>query len=108
MTLLTSLLSLAGTVIPLIFKALHPPDLSRRERRDASQAKSKWWGARRRLHLAHTRGVSPRAALRIEQSLARWAEELERLGEDMEQEEADFQQALRDLDADHADARSSS
>lgn len=81
-------------ILPMAFSAVPPPDPERRKRRDAMRAKRQWWIHRRRLHVAQDRNAPIPRILRIRASIAKWEEALERLDENVEVEELEFQLLL--------------
>lgn len=86
-------------IVPLIFSSVPPPNRDRQERREVSRAKARWWAARRKLHLATERGRPVGVILRHREQVARWAEVLDRLDEDVLVEEAAFREIVKEAGA---------
>ena len=96
-TVIAIVLRLAVAVVPALLGAAVPQDPEVVKARAVSAGKARWWRARRALYLAEKRLAPAKRRLTIHKALARHAEFLERLGEDLAGMEAEFLKAAKDL-----------
>lgn len=79
-----------GAVLLAVVTKVPASDPERRERKDAVHAKRRWWALRWQIHRAKREGE----VARLTKRLRGYVEELERLGEDIAEEEALFQEII--------------